>query len=57
MFKFSAYPPASFWDRSKFMLGISSVPAPQEQEKKPPTEPDKAGQDQQIAGTYPFKFL
>ncbi|GEM_PF-3368184 len=57
MFKFSAYPPASFWDKSKLMSHSSSVPAPQEQPKKPPTEPDKAGQDQQIAGSFGFKFL
>ncbi len=57
MFKFSAYPPASFWDKSKLISHSSSVPAPQEQPKKPPTDPDKAGQDQQIARTFAFKFL
>lgn len=56
MFKFSAYPPASFWDRSKLMLNISSVPAPQEQENKPPADKDKQGQDQQIVASMAFKL-
>jgi hypothetical protein len=57
MFKFSAYPPASFWDTSKLMLHSAGVPAPQEQDKKPPADKDRPRQDQQIAAVHAFKFL
>jgi len=57
MFKFSAYPPASFWDTSKLMLHSAGVPAPQEQDKKPPADKDRPGQDQQITAVHAFKFV
>ncbi len=57
MFKFSAYPPASFWDKSKLMLQSAGVPAPQEQDKKPPADPERPGQDQQIVAGHGFKFV
>lgn len=46
MFKFSAYPPASFWDKTKAMLACTSAnPAPQEQPPKP-ADKDKQGKEQ-----------
>lgn len=58
MFKLSAYPPASFWDKTKRMLHISGIPSPQEQDKKPPTDKDKQGQEegQQIAVSLAHKL-
>lgn len=46
MFKFSAYPPASFWDKTKMMLKISAIPSPQEQDKKLPADKEKQDQEQ-----------
>lgn len=46
MFKFSAYPPASFWDQAKMMFKMSGIPSPQEQEKKPPSDKEKQDQEQ-----------
>lgn len=47
MFKFSAYPPASFWDKTKaMMVRASAHPAPQEQEQKKPSDKDKQEQEQ-----------
>ena len=47
MFKFSAYPPASFWDKSEeMMLKMSGIPSPQEQGSKTPQDKDKQDQEQ-----------
>lgn len=47
MFKFSAYPPASFWDKTRTMMGrVSANPVPQEQEQKKPSDKDKQEQEQ-----------
>ncbi|MEN5179464.1 hypothetical protein ABE501_06725 [Comamonas testosteroni] len=58
MFKFSAYPPASFWDNTKMMLKMTGIPSPQEQDKKPPSDKDKQDQEQgqQASPSLAFKL-
>ncbi|GAB2813993.1 hypothetical protein GCM10027276_13480 [Comamonas piscis] len=46
MFKFSAYPPASFWDMAKINLAVAAIPSPQEQGSKTPSEKEKQDQEQ-----------
>ncbi|MEY2251523.1 hypothetical protein [Comamonas sediminis] len=46
MFKFSAYPPESFWDTIKRNLAIAAIPSPQEQGSKTPSEKEKQDQEQ-----------
>lgn len=47
MFKFSAYPPASFWDKAKINLAEAAIPSPQEQGSKTPSEKEKERQGQE----------
>ncbi len=58
MFKLSAYPPASFWAKTKRMLHMSGIPSPQEQGKKPPTDKEKQDQEQgqQVSPSLAFKL-
>ncbi|MGE8446450.1 hypothetical protein ACQYWY_09930 [Comamonas sediminis] len=46
MFKFSAYPPASFWDKTKTNLAAGVIPSPQEQGSKTTSEKEKQEQEQ-----------
>ncbi len=46
MFKFSAYPPASFRDKTKMMLKMSAPPFSQEQDKKRLADKEKQDQEQ-----------
>lgn len=58
MFKFSAYPAATFWDKFKVTIPRSNDPVVQEPQRETPAIMDSQRKDQMVAlAAIDFRFV